>query len=75
MTAAYIVVVIGILIHDFPSASLLALLSLPYFVRLIRSAEMGSNGLQRAIARIDLETARLQAVFGVLFMVGLAFRI
>ncbi len=75
VTAAYIVVVIGILIHDFPSASLLALLSLPYFVRLIRSAEMGSNGLQRAIARIDLETARLQAVFGVLFMVGLAFRI
>jgi 1,4-dihydroxy-2-naphthoate octaprenyltransferase len=75
VTAAYIVLIVGILINDFPRASLLALLSLPYFVHLIRSAEMGNNGLQRAIARIDLETAQLQAVFGILFVIGLVFRI
>jgi 1,4-dihydroxy-2-naphthoate polyprenyltransferase len=75
VTAAYIVLIVAILINDFPRASLLALLSLPYFVHLIRSAEMGNNGLQRAIAKIDLQTAQLQAVFGILFVIGLTFRI
>jgi 1,4-dihydroxy-2-naphthoate octaprenyltransferase len=72
VTAAYITVVIGVLAHVLPMASLLSLLSLPFFVRSIRSAEMGINGLQRAIAKIDLETAQLHAAFGVLYVLGLA---
>ncbi len=72
VTAAYITVVITVLLNALPSASLLSLLSLPFFVRSIRSAEMGINGLQRAIAKIDLETAQLHAVFGALFVIGLA---
>jgi hypothetical protein len=33
---------------------------------------LGINGQQRAIAKIDLETAQLHAAFGVLFVLGLA---
>ncbi len=74
VTAAYLSVVVAVLLHTLPAESLLALLSLPFFVRSIRSAEMGSNGLQRAIAKIDLETAQLHAAFGLLFVVGLVFK-
>lgn len=73
--AAYIVVVIGILLHEFPTASVLVLFSLPFLVRSIRSAVMGSNGLQSAIAKIDMETAQLEMIFAVLFAISLAFRI
>ncbi len=73
--AAYIVVVIGVLLHEFPAASVLVLLSLPLFVRSIRSAVMGNNGLQRAIAKIDMETAQLEVLFGILFAIGLVLRV
>lgn len=72
VTAAYIAVVLGVLLHALPQTSLLALLSIPLLVRSIRTSELGINGQQRAIAKIDLETAQLHAAFGALYIVGLA---
>ncbi len=71
VTTAYLVIVITVLLHTLPTAILLSLLSLPFFVRSIRSAEMGINGVQRAIAKIDLETAQLHAAFGILYIFGI----
>jgi len=65
-------VVLGVLTHTLPETSLLAMLSLPFLVRAIRSSELGINGQQRAIAKIDLETAQLHAAFGILYVIGLA---
>ena len=72
LTGAYLMVVIGVLTHSLPETSLLALLSLPFLVRAIRNSELGINGQQRAIAKIDLETAQLHAAFGLLYVIGLA---
>jgi 1,4-dihydroxy-2-naphthoate octaprenyltransferase len=72
VTGAYLTVVVGVLLNLLPQTSLLALLSMPFLVRSIHTAGMGANGLQRSIAKIDLETAQLHAAFGVLFVVGLA---
>jgi 1,4-dihydroxy-2-naphthoate polyprenyltransferase len=71
LTGAYLAVVLGVLLHVIPTASLMALLSLPFLVRSIRSSELGINGQQRAIAKIDLETAQLHAAFGILYVIGL----
>ncbi len=72
VTGAYLTLGLGVLAGALPHASLLALLSLPFLVRAIRSSELGINGQQRAIAKIDLETAQLHAAFGLLFVLGLA---
>ena len=56
---------------DDPSMSLLAMLSLPLLVRAIRASVLGAQGQQRAIAKIDLETAQLHASFGALMVLGL----
>jgi 1,4-dihydroxy-2-naphthoate octaprenyltransferase len=72
LTGAYLMVVVGVLAHSLPETSLLAMLSLPFLVRSIRSSELGVNGQQRAIAKIDLETAQLHAAFGILYVIGLA---
>jgi hypothetical protein len=45
---------------------------MPLLVRSIRASELGAMGQQRALAKIDLETAQLHAAFGVLLVVGLA---
>jgi 1,4-dihydroxy-2-naphthoate octaprenyltransferase len=68
---AYLALAVGVLIGMVPTAALLAMLSLPLFVRAIRASELGASGQQRAIAMIDLETAQLHAVFGLLLVVGL----
>ena len=54
-----------------PPLALLALLSLPLLVRALRTGRLGAAGQQRAIAMIDLETARLHTLFGVLLLAGL----
>ena len=72
ITSAYLAVVLGVLFHLLPEGSLLAILSLPFLVRSIRTSELGINGQQRAIAKIDLETAQLHAAFGILYVIGLA---
>lgn len=72
VAGAYLVLGLGVAVGALPPASLLAMLSMPLLVRAIRSSELGAAGQARAIARIDLETAQLHAVFGVLFALGLA---
>ncbi len=72
ITSAYLAVVLGVLLNILPQGSLLAVLSLPFLVRSIRTSELGINGQQRAIAKIDLETAQLHAAFGILYVIGLA---
>ncbi len=72
ITGAYVAVTLGVLLHLLPEPSLLALLSIPFLVRSIRTSELGINGQQRAIAKIDLETAQLHAAFGILYVIGLA---
>jgi hypothetical protein len=37
----------------------------------VRSAELGATGQARAIAMIDLQTARLHFAFGSLLVIGL----
>jgi hypothetical protein len=46
-------------------------LSLPLLVRVIRASELGSQGQQRAIAMIDIQTAQLHAAFGALLVAGI----
>jgi 1,4-dihydroxy-2-naphthoate octaprenyltransferase len=72
VTGAYLVLVLAVLLRALPVTSLLALLSLPLLVRAIRASELGIQGQQRAIAKIDLETAQLHAAFGLLYVLGLA---
>jgi hypothetical protein len=45
---------------------------MPLLVQLLRASELGAIGQQREIAMIDKNTARLHAVFGALFVLGLA---
>jgi 1,4-dihydroxy-2-naphthoate octaprenyltransferase len=72
ITAAFLSVVIAVLFRDLPVTSLLALFSLPLLIRSVQASAMGVNGQQRAIAKIDIETAQLHAVFGMLLVIGLA---
>jgi hypothetical protein len=53
-----------------PATTLVAILSLPYLVVVLRAAELGATGQARAIAMIDLQTARLHMVFGALLVAG-----
>ncbi|MDO8754637.1 MAG: LLM class flavin-dependent oxidoreductase [Anaerolineales bacterium] len=71
ITSAYLVVVIGILTRVLPATTSLAFLSLPFFVYLVGNSQLGIQGQQRAIAKIDLETAKLHAAFGILYIAGL----
>jgi 1,4-dihydroxy-2-naphthoate octaprenyltransferase len=54
-----------------PPQTLLAIVSLPFLAQVIRSAELGASGQQRAIAMIDVQTARLHLTFGSLLVVGI----
>lgn len=71
ITGAFIVVTLAVLLHILPETSLLALLSLPFLVYLIGKSQLGINGQQRAIAKIDLDTAKLHAAFGILYVLGI----
>jgi len=72
VVGAYLALGAAVLVEALPVQSLLALLSLPLLVRVIRASELGAMGQQRAIAMIDLETAQLHAAFGFLLVAGLA---
>lgn len=71
VVGAYLLLTVAVLIRALPVTTLLAILSLPLLVRVIRASELGATGQQRAIAMIDLETARLHAAFGYLLVLGL----
>jgi 1,4-dihydroxy-2-naphthoate octaprenyltransferase len=67
---AYIVLGLAVAAELLPAATLLAILSLPLLVVVLRAAELGASGQARAIAMIDLQTARLHAAFGALLVLG-----
>ena len=71
VVGAYLALGGAVVVQALPVESLLALLSLPLLVRVIRASELGAMGQQRAIAMIDLETAQLHAAFGFLLVAGL----
>jgi 1,4-dihydroxy-2-naphthoate octaprenyltransferase len=71
VVGAYIALGVTVVFDELPVQSLLALLSLPLLVRVIRDSELGAQGQQRAIAKIDIETAQLHAAFGFLLVLGL----
>jgi 1,4-dihydroxy-2-naphthoate polyprenyltransferase len=71
VVGAYLALGVAVLVKALPVESLLALLSLPLLVRVIRASELGAMGQERAIAMIDLETAQLHAAFGFLLVAGL----
>ena len=71
ITGAFIVVILGVLFRALPVTSLLALLSLPLLIYLVGASQLGINGQQRAIAKIDLDTAKLHAAFGILYVIGI----
>jgi 1,4-dihydroxy-2-naphthoate octaprenyltransferase len=71
VVGAYLALAVAVLVEALPVESLLALLSMPLLVRVIRDSELGAMGQQRAIARIDIETAQLHAAFGFLLVLGL----
>jgi 1,4-dihydroxy-2-naphthoate octaprenyltransferase len=72
VVGAYLALAIGVMLGALSSTALLAMLSLPLLVRAIHASDLGAMGQQRAIAKIDLETAQLHAAFGVLLVIGLA---
>lgn len=67
---AYIVLGLTVALDWLPATTLVAILSLPYLVVVLRAAELGATGQARAIAMIDLQTARLHMVFGALLVAG-----
>ena len=67
---AYIVLGLAVALGWLPPATLVAILSLPYLVVVLRAAELGATGQARAIAMIDLQTARLHMLFGALLVAG-----
>ena len=71
IVGAYMALTVAVALGIVPTYTLLAVLSLPLLVRMVRAAELGVAGQQRAIAMIDLETAQLHAAFGALLVAGL----
>lgn len=68
---AYMTLALGVMVGVLPTATLLAMLSLPAGWLLLRSAERGYIGSIGEINMIDLRTARLHATFGVLVILGI----
>jgi 1,4-dihydroxy-2-naphthoate octaprenyltransferase len=68
---AYITLGLAVAFRLLPPATLVAILSLPLLAQVVRSAELGATGQARAIAMIDLQTARLHLAFGALLVIGI----
>jgi 1,4-dihydroxy-2-naphthoate octaprenyltransferase len=68
---AYITLGLAVAFRLLPPATLLAILSLPFLAQVVRSAELGATGQARAIAMIDLQTARLHLAFGIFLVAGI----
>jgi 1,4-dihydroxy-2-naphthoate polyprenyltransferase len=68
---AYMTLGLSVAFGLLPPATLVAILSLPFLAQVVRSAELGATGQARAIAMIDLQTARLHLAFGALLIAGL----
>jgi 1,4-dihydroxy-2-naphthoate octaprenyltransferase len=68
---AYISLGLSVAFSLLPPPTLLAILSLPFLAQVVRSAELGASGQARAIAMIDMQTARLHLAFGAFLVIGL----
>jgi 1,4-dihydroxy-2-naphthoate octaprenyltransferase len=68
---AYVAVGLAVMVGALPTLALLTLFSLPLVAWILRDAERGAEGHLRAIAMIDLMTARLHGAFGALLLIGL----
>ncbi|HEY8198962.1 MAG TPA: LLM class flavin-dependent oxidoreductase [Candidatus Limnocylindrales bacterium] len=71
VVGAYVALGLTVVLGWLPPQVMLAVLSLPWLVRVIRAAELGAGGQARAIAMIDLQTARLHLAFGTCLVIGL----
>ena len=72
---AYMTLSMAVALHLIPIGALLAILSLPFLAQVLRSAELGATGQARAIAMIDLQTARLHLAFGALLVIGVVISV
>ncbi len=70
VVGAYVTLGLMVTVGWLPATTMLTVLALPLLVGVVRDAELGASGQARAIAMIDLETARLHRSFGVLLVVG-----
>jgi 1,4-dihydroxy-2-naphthoate octaprenyltransferase len=68
---AYVSLALAVAARLLPPTTALAVLSVPFLAQVVRSAELGASGQARAIAMIDVETARLHFAFGSLLVAGL----
>ena len=68
---AYVTLGLAVAVRWLPPTAAIAVLSLPFLAQVVRSAELGATGQARAIAMIDLQTARLHFTFGLLLVGGL----
>lgn len=71
VVGAYMVLALSVAFGALPPLALLALLSLPWLVAILRASELGASGQMHAIAMIDLKTARLHRWFGIFLVLGL----
>ena len=71
LVSTYMVLAASVLLGYLPTATLLAILSLPVAILLLQQAEHGAAGSLGEINMIDLMTARLHTLFGVLMVAGL----
>jgi 1,4-dihydroxy-2-naphthoate octaprenyltransferase len=71
VVGAYVALGLGVAIRWLPPTTAIALVSLPFLAQVVRSAELGATGQARAIAMIDLQTARLHFAFGALLVAGI----
>ncbi|MHB1924630.1 MAG: LLM class flavin-dependent oxidoreductase [Acidimicrobiales bacterium] len=69
---AFLAVTAAVVVGAVPRQAAAADLSTPLLVAVVRAADLGARGERRSIAKIDLSTARLHAVFGALLVAGLA---
>lgn len=75
LVGAYLSVAVAAVLGLLPVASVLVVLSLPWFVSVLQASTLGSNGNFGAISMIDLKTAQLHMFFGVFLALGLALPI
>jgi 1,4-dihydroxy-2-naphthoate octaprenyltransferase len=68
---AYVALGVAVAARWLPPTTAIALFSLPFLAQVVRSAELGATGQARAIAMIDVQTARLHFAFGSLLVIGL----
>jgi 1,4-dihydroxy-2-naphthoate octaprenyltransferase len=68
---AYVTLALTVAVRWLPPTAIIAVFSLPFLAQVVRSAELGASGQARAIAMIDVQTARLHFAFGSLLVMGL----